>query len=73
MSREARQNERRVENIPRLVTNVAGANGDGSPRIKKSWEVRQGIDVKDKISLAGASGLVGAAAIGSLLVSELPG
>ena len=26
--------------VPRLVTSVAAANGDGSTPIKKSWEVR---------------------------------
>ena len=62
MSPEARRNERGAENIPRLVTNVAGANDDGHP-IKKSLEVRQGMNVKNEILVAGASGLVGAATI----------
>ena len=70
MSHEARKNERGLENIPWPVTNVAGANGVGSAAIKKSWEVRQGMDVKNKILVAGASGLVGAAAIESFLVSK---
>jgi 4-carboxymuconolactone decarboxylase len=42
MSPEARQNERGEENTPRLVTNVALANGDRFAPIRKSWEVSQG-------------------------------
>ena len=69
MSPEARQNERDAENVPRLGTGVAAANGDGSTPIKQSREVRKGNDVKNKVLVAGASGLVGVAAIESFLAA----
>jgi len=66
---EARQNERGAEDIPRLVTSVAAANGDGATPIQKSWEIRLGKDVKNKVLVAGASSLIGAAAIETFLAA----
>src|ERR1700691_5958909 len=51
MSSEARPNERRTENIPLIVTNVAGVNGERIHANQKvSWEVRQGMDAKNALS-----------------------
>jgi nucleoside-diphosphate-sugar epimerase len=49
---------------------LPAANDDGSTPIKKSWEVRQGKDVKNKVLVAGASGLIGAAAIETFLAAR---